>query len=67
MIGALVGFALAVMDYHMYGIAMRNRTGNAADPRNRVILDRIRKALLIVFPIIGWFLGPLAAQNYGVP
>ena len=67
LIGALVGLGLAVVDYFVFGTVIRSQTGNASDPRNAAILDMLRKAFLVVFPIVGWFLGPLALPNYGTP
>ena len=66
-IGALVGLGLALLDYFVFGTVIRNQAGNASDPRKAAILDMLRKAFLVVFPIVGWFLGPLVLQNYGGP
>jgi hypothetical protein len=66
-IGALVGLAFAVAEYFLFGslIAKAHREGNIGQgPR---VLDLVRKAQLIIFPLIGWFAGSFFSDPTGVP
>jgi hypothetical protein len=64
--GALVGLAFAVAEYFWLGVIIDRafRTGREGlGPR---VLDYVRKGQLVVFPLIGWFVGPIVARNLGV-
>ena len=66
LIGALVGLAFAAVEYVLFGAlldAPLQRNEKGAGP---AILDLVRKAQIILFPIIGYFAGSLfAGQNGG--
>jgi hypothetical protein len=65
LIGALVGLAFAVVEYVLFGAliarAERERTKGPV-PR---VLDLVRKAQLVIYPLLGWFVGPFLAQQFG--
>jgi hypothetical protein len=65
LIGALVGFAFAAVEYVMFGVliaraAERGETGSG--PR---ALDLVRKIQLVLFPAVGAFLGPIVVDAFG--
>ena len=61
LIGALVGLAFGIADYVLFGalIARAVRRGEAGAGTSA--LDLARKAQLVLFPLVGWFVGPFAA------
>ena len=64
-IGALVGLAFAVAEYFWFGVLIDRaaRRGEAgAGPR---VLDLVRKGQLIVYPLVGFFVGPILAGVSG--
>jgi len=65
LIGALVGLAFAIVEYLIFGalIAKAERRGDRGNGPK--VLDAMRKAQLVVFPIIGWFVGPVFADVMG--
>jgi len=66
LIGSLVGLAFAVAEYFWFGILIGSARRRAVEGNGPRILDWVRKAQLIVFPLIGWFVGPVVAQSFGV-
>ena len=66
LIGALVGLAFAAAEYFLFGALIeraRRRGETGQGPR---VLDIVRKAQLILFPVIGFFAGPVLVQMSGV-
>jgi hypothetical protein len=64
-LGALVGLAFAAIEYLMFGVLIaraheRGETG--AGPR---ALDLVRKIQLALFPVVGYFIGPIVAEAFG--
>ena len=59
LIGALVGLAFAVAEYFMFGIVIRRSAERGDTGSGANILDTIRKAQIVVFPIAGWIVGSL--------
>ena len=66
LIGALVGLTFAAVEYVLFGKLMERveATGGSADTRR--VLDWIRKGQLVVYPAIGFFVGPWAGALLGV-
>jgi hypothetical protein len=65
LIGALVGLAFAVVEYFWFGalIARAERQGTTGSgPR---ALDIVRKAQLVFYPLVGFFVGPFLARQLG--
>ena len=66
-IGALVGLAFGIADFVMLGYMraeMRRRS-----PTERLgagfALNVARFSQLILFPVVGWFAGPIVTSNMG--
>ena len=58
-IGAIVGLLVGVADFVVLGAAGRaNARAAASGP-----LKLIRIMSLFVFPIVGWFVGPIVAES----
>ncbi|BDA84453.1 hypothetical protein Sa4125_19950 [Aureimonas sp. SA4125] len=57
-IGAVVGLAIGIADFVVLGAAARNSAGSRGGP-----LKIIRMMSLVVFPIVGWFVGPIVASS----
>jgi hypothetical protein len=65
LIGALVGLAFAVLEYFVFGTLLRRSLERGAKGAGPAILDLVRKAQIILFPIIGYFAGSLFASQNG--
>lgn len=57
-IGAVVGLTVGIADFVVLGAAARN-----SGARTRGPLRVIRLMSLVVFPIVGWFVGPIVATS----
>ena len=58
-IGAIVGLLVGLADFVVLGAAARaNAKASASGP-----LKLIRIMSLFVFPIVGWFIGPIVAES----
>ena len=66
LIGALVGLAFAAVEYFMFGALIRRAARRGETGQGPRILDLLRKAQLIFYPLIGWFVGRLLADGSGV-
>jgi hypothetical protein len=65
LIGGLVGLAFAIAEYFWFGMVI-NRAGRRGEAgRGPRILDLVRKGQLVVFPVIGFFVGPVLARSLG--
>ena len=66
-IGALIGLAIGVVDFFILGY-IRQLIGRRR-PSERLgtgmALNVARVSQLILFPIVGWFVGPVVASNMG--
>lgn len=65
LIGSLVGLAFAIVEYFIFGVLIAKTRTRGEKGRGPEILDWIRKAQLIAFPAIGWFVGPIFVQVTG--
>jgi hypothetical protein len=64
-IGALVGLAFAAIEYVVFGgLIDRARRRDEKGP-GPAIFDLIRKAQLVLFPIIGYFAGRILLSDGG--
>lgn len=66
LIGGLVGLAFGVVEYFVFGalIARAERHGKGA--KGPQLLDLVRKAQLILFPLMGLVVGAILAGDEGV-
>ena len=67
LIGALVGLAFAVVEYFWFGVVIDRAARRGEGGRGPGTLDLVRKGQLILFPIIGFFVGPVLARSLGAP
>ncbi len=66
LIGGLVGLAFAAVEYLMFGALIARATRRGEEGRGPRVLDIVRKAQLIVYPVIGLVVGPMLVGNPGV-
>ena len=59
LVGALVGLAFAIAEYFMFGVIIGRATERGESGRGPHILDMIRKAQIVIFPVAGWIVGSL--------
>ena len=64
--GALVGLAFAVAEYVMFGALIGRAARRGEEGAGTRALDTGRKVQLILFPVVGWFIGRYLAGNSGV-
>jgi hypothetical protein len=57
-IGAVVGLVIGIADFVVLGAAARNSAASRGGA-----LRFIRLMSLVVFPIVGWFVGPIIATS----
>ncbi|GGD25814.1 hypothetical protein [Aureimonas glaciei] len=57
-IGAVVGLLIGIADFVVLGAAARNGGASRGGA-----LRFIRLMSLVVFPIVGWFVGPIVATS----
>ncbi|NDV85090.1 hypothetical protein GTW51_00055 [Aurantimonas aggregata] len=66
-IGALVGLLIGVADFFVLGymrdMMARRRASEPVGPG--LALNIARFTQLILFPIVGWFVGPVVASSLG--
>jgi hypothetical protein len=65
LIGALVGLAFAVVEYVVFGRLIEREARRDNKGQGPKILDLVRKAQLILFPVIGYFAGSLLLDRAG--
>jgi hypothetical protein len=65
LIGALVGLAFAGIEYFLFGALIAGALRRGTEGAGPAILDLVRKAQIILFPIIGYFAGSLIAGPNG--
>ena len=65
LIGALVGLAFAVVEYFMFGALISRAETRGEKGQGPRILDIVRKAQLVLFPVVGFFVGPYLAGVAG--
>ncbi|UIJ73616.1 hypothetical protein [Aurantimonas sp. HBX-1] len=67
LIGALVGLVIGVGDFFLLGymrdMMARRRSSEPVGPS--LALQVARFSQLILFPVVGWFVGPVIASNMG--
>ncbi len=66
LIGGLVGLAFAVAEYFLFGALIERAARRSEEGRGPRILDLVRKAQLVLFPVIGLIVGAMLAKNSGV-
>ena len=64
--GGLVGLAFAVAEYFLFGALIERAARRGEEGQGPRILDLVRKAQLVLFPVIGLIVGAMLAQNSGV-
>ena len=64
-IGALVGLAFAVVEYFVFGGLIERALRRGEKGPGPAIFDLIRKAQLVLFPIIGYFAGRILFSDSG--
>ena len=67
LIGGLVGLAFGIGDYFLFGALITRAVRRGEEGAGTRALDIARKAQLVLFPLVGWFLGPYAAGLSGAP
>jgi hypothetical protein len=63
--GALVGLAFAVVEYFIFGGLIERALRREEKGPGPAILDLVRKAQLVLFPIIGYFAGRILFGDSG--
>ena len=66
LIGGLVGLAFAAAEYFLFGALIRRAARRGEEGQGPRILDLVRKAQLVLFPVIGLIVGAMLAKNSGV-
>jgi len=66
LIGGLIGLAFAVAEYLLLGALIARAARRGEEGRGCRILDLVRKAQLVLFPVIGLIVGAMLAKNSGV-
>ena len=64
-IGALVGLAFAVVEYFVFGGLIERALRRNEKGPGPAILDLVRKAQLVLFPVIGYFAGRILFSDSG--
>ena len=64
-IGALVGLAFAVVEYLVFGGLIERSLRREEKGPGPAILDLVRKAQLVLFPVIGYFAGRILFGDSG--
>ena len=66
LIGGLVGLAFAVAEYFLFGALIARAARRGEEGQGPKILDLVRKAQLVLVPVIGLIVGAMLAKNSGV-
>jgi hypothetical protein len=61
LIGTLVGLAFAAVEYFLFGALIERARARGEVGRGPRVLDFVRKAQLVVFPVVGFLVGPMLA------
>jgi len=62
LIGALVGLAFAAVEYVLFGALIRRAHERGETGRGPHYLDLVRKAQLVLFPLVGAVIGPFVVN-----
>ena len=65
LIGALVGLAFAAVEYVMFGVLIARAHERGETGPGPVALDWVRKIQLVLFPVVGYFVGPYVVEAVG--
>jgi hypothetical protein len=65
LIGALVGLAFAVAEYAVFGAVIARARQRGETGKGPQVLDWVRKAQLVAFPLVGALVGPFVAEAIG--
>ena len=63
LIGGLVGLAF---EYFLFGALIERAARRGEEGQGPRLLDLVRKAQLVLFPVIGLIVGAMLAKNSGV-
>ena len=66
LIGLLVGLAFALAEYALFGVLITRAAARGQMGRGSRVLEWVRKAQIIVYPLIGWFVGRFLTAQSGV-
>ena len=66
LIGALVGLAFAVAEYAIFGVLIARAASRGEAGKGPRLLDFVRKAQLILFPLAGYLIGTWLGSDSGV-
>ena len=66
-LGALIGLVFGLVDFVLLGYVAKKRAEQRPAERlgSNLGLTVARVSQLIMFPVIGWFAGPVIASNLG--
>ncbi|MDQ0327333.1 hypothetical protein J2R99_003202 [Rhodopseudomonas julia] len=64
-IGLFVGLVFAIADYMLFSMVLERAKRRGESGFGVTAIDLARKVQLVLFPILGWFLGPLLYRNFG--
>ena len=65
LVGGLVGLAFAAVEYALFGALIRRAAGRGEGGQGPRVLDLVRKAQLVLFPVLGYVAGAML-ENSGV-
>jgi hypothetical protein len=66
LIGGLVGLAFGLVEYFLFGVLIERAERRGEGSKGPHLLDLVRKAQLILFPLIGLVFGAILAGDDGV-
>ena len=64
-IGALVGLAFGVVEYFVFGGLIERALRRGEKGPGPAIFDLVRKAQIVLFPVIGYFAGRILFSDGG--
>ena len=63
--GAIVGLAFAVVEYVLFGVLIGRAEKRGETGMGPRMLDVVRKAQLVAFPLVGYVAGPILLDGMG--
>jgi hypothetical protein len=64
-LGAIVGGAFAIVEYVMFGVLIARAHERGETGPGPAALDWVRKIQLVLFPVVGYFVGPYLVEAFG--
>ncbi len=64
-IGGAVGLVFAIADYILFGMVIDRARDRGEGGWGIGAFDVARKVQLVLFPIAGWFVGPMLYRSFG--